>query len=139
MKEILELIKYAISIDNPIISATASLFIACLGIFGLITYTVEQKTKEIGIRKVLGSSITHIVFLLSKTLLKWIFIAVIFSWPIAWYFANKWLQTFFYRIDIGFEIFILAGGTVFLIALFSMGFKSIRAARANPVDSIKHE
>jgi putative ABC transport system permease protein len=116
-----------------------SLVIACLGIFGLISYTVEQKTKEIGIRKVLVSSLMRIVILLSKNLLTWILLAILISWPIAWYLVNKWLQNFFYRIKIGFDVFFVAGLIVFIISLFSMSFKTITAANANPVDSLKYE
>lgn len=116
-----------------------AIFISCLGLFGLAAFTAEQRTKEIGIRKVLGASVGSIVTLLSKEFLLLVGIAIILATPIAWYAANRWLENFAYRIHIQWSIFIIAGVIALLIALFTIGFQAIRAAVANPVDSLKNE
>lgn len=116
-----------------------TLFISCLGLFGLATLTAFQRTKEIGIRKVLGASIYRIVALLSRDFVKLILIAAVIASPIAWWAMNKWLEDFAYRINIGWWIFTLAGSTAILIALLTVSYQAIRAARANPVDSLRNE
>ncbi len=116
-----------------------SIFVACLGLFGLATYTAERRTKEIGIRKVLGASVHGVVGLLSKDFLKLVSIAAIIAFPIAWWAMNKWLEDFVYRIDIGWQIFAAAGVVVLLIALFTISFNAIKAAIANPVKSLRTE
>ncbi|MEJ7827217.1 MAG: FtsX-like permease family protein, partial [Segetibacter sp.] len=116
-----------------------SIFVACLGLFGLATYTAERRTKEIGIRKVLGASVHGVVGLLSKDFLKLVFIAAIIAFPIAWWAMNKWLEDFVYRIDIGWQIFAAAGVAVLLIALFTVSFNAIKAAVANPVKNLRTE
>ena len=121
------------------IFAGLTIFIACLGLFGLVTFTAEQRTKEIGIRKVLGATVPNVVGLLSKDFLKLVIIANVISWPLAWWIMNKWLQDFAYRINISWWIFLLAGLAALLIALITVSFKAIKAALANPVESLRTE
>jgi putative ABC transport system permease protein len=116
-----------------------AIFISCLGLFGLASFNAEQKTKEIGIRKVLGSSVSRIVMLLSKDLTRLVLLANIIAWPAAWYFLNRWLQNFLYRTQIRLDIFIIAGMATFIIALVTVSYQSIKAATANPVDSLRYE
>ncbi len=116
-----------------------SIFVACLGLFGLATYTAERRTKEIGIRKVLGASVQGVVRLLSKDFLKLVFIAALIAFPLAWWAMNKWLEDFVYRININWQVFVAAGIAVLLIALITVSFKAIKAAIANPVKSLRTE
>lgn len=116
-----------------------SIFVACLGLFGLAIYTAERRTKEIGIRKILGASVHGVVGLLSKDFLKLVFIAAIIAFPLAWWAMNKWLEDFVYRINISWEVFVVAGIAVLLIALITVSFKAIKAAMANPVKSLRTE
>jgi putative ABC transport system permease protein len=116
-----------------------AIVIACLGLFGLSSYTTEQRTKEIGVRKTLGASIPGIVFMLSKQFTKWVLLSNIIAWPVAFYFMNKWLQSFAYRIDIGIGIFIFSAVISFFIACMTIVYQSVRAARTNPVNSLKYE
>lgn len=116
-----------------------SIFLACLGLFGLAALTAINRTKEIGIRKVLGASVASIINLLSKDFLKLVGIAFIIASPVAWYFMHQWLQDFAYRVDIGWIVFILIGFVVVLIALLTISFQAIKAATANPVKSLRTE
>jgi putative ABC transport system permease protein len=116
-----------------------AIIIACLGLFGLATYIAEQRTKEIGIRKVLGATVTNIVGMLSKDFIKLVLISFAFATPIAWWFMNKWLQDFASRIDLSWWIFALTGITALLIALVTLSFQAIRAAISNPVKSLRTE
>jgi ABC-type antimicrobial peptide transport system permease subunit len=116
-----------------------AIFISCLGLFGLASFNAEQRTKEIGIRKVLGSSVSKIVMLLSKDLTKLVLLANIIAWPVAWFSMNRWLQSFLYRTHINLNIFIIAGAITLIIALFTISYHSIKAATANPVDSLRYE
>ena len=116
-----------------------AIFISCLGLFGLASFNAEQKTKEIGIRKVLGSSVSRVVIHLSKDLIRLVLLANILAWPAAWYLLNKWLQNFLYRTHIHFDIFIIAGAVTFIIALLTVSYQSIKTATANPVDSLRYE
>jgi len=116
-----------------------AILIACMGIFGLAAFTVEQRTKEIGIRKVLGASLSGLVSLLTKEFTQWVLIANIIAWPVAYFAMNKWLQNFAYRINIGWWIFVLAGGIALIIALLTVSWQAIRAALANPVESLRYE
>lgn len=116
-----------------------AIFIACLGMFALASYTAELKTKEIGIRKVLGASTPGIVTLLSKDFLKLVLLANIIAWPLAYYAMNTWLDDFAFRINIPLWSFIMASFAAFIIALATISFQSIKAALANPVESLKYE
>ena len=119
--------------------AGIAIFISCLGLFGLVTYTAETKVKEIGIRKVLGASVSQIASLLSVDLLKLVLVAFVIATPVAWYVMNKWLQDFAYRIDIQWWVFALAGFASVAIALVTVSFQAIKAALANPVKSLRSE
>ena len=116
-----------------------ALFIACLGLFGLAVFTAEQRTKEIGVRKVLGASVSSIVTLLSKDFLKLILLAILIASPLAWWAMNKWLQDFAYKITISWWVFAVAGLSVVFIALLTVSFQSIKAALMNPVKSLRNE
>jgi len=116
-----------------------TIFVACLGLFGLTSFTAEQKTKEIGIRKVLGASVSGIVYLLSRELVKWVLIANLIAWPLAWFFSNRWLQNFAYRINVNIWTFILSAALALAIALITVSYQSVKSARANPVDSLRYE
>ncbi|MVM31477.1 FtsX-like permease family protein [Spirosoma sp. HMF4905] len=116
-----------------------AIFISCLGLFGLVAFMAEQRTKEIGIRKVLGASVTSLVTLLSKDFLKLILIAIVIASPIAWYAMNRWLQSFAYRIDLDWWVFALAGLLAVSIALLTISFQSVKAALMNPVKSLRSE
>ncbi|HEY6503048.1 MAG TPA: ABC transporter permease [Chitinophagaceae bacterium] len=116
-----------------------SVFLACLGLFGLAALAAVNRTKEIGIRKVLGASLPGIVGLLSKDFLKLVAIALIIAAPLAWYFMNKWLQDFAYRISIGWWIFIVAGSLALVIAFITIAFQAIKAGIANPVKALRSE
>ncbi len=119
--------------------AMLAIFIACLGLFGLASFTAEQRTKEIGIRKVLGASVSQIVTLLSKDFLSLILVAFVLAVPIAWYVMSQWLQDFAYRTEIAWWIFVGAGLLSLVIALLTISFQSIRAALTNPVKSLRSE
>jgi len=116
-----------------------AIFIACIGLFGLVTFTAETRTKEIGIRKVLGASVSAIVTLLSKDFMKLVFLSILFSLPIAWYLMDKWLESFPYRIRISGWILLTASVSAVVIALITVSFQSIKAALINPVKSLKAE
>lgn len=116
-----------------------TIFISCLGLFGLATLTAFQRTKEIGIRKVLGASVSGIVAMLSKDFVKLVFVAIIIASPIAWWAMNKWLEDFAYRIDIEWWVFALAGFLAVVVALLTVSWQAVRAAVANPVDSLRDE
>jgi putative ABC transport system permease protein len=119
--------------------AIIAIFISCLGLFGLASFSCEQRTKEIGIRKVLGASITNVMVMLTKDFTKWVLLANIIAWPIAWYVVNKWLQNFAYRIDMTIWPFILAGFSALAIAIGTISWQAIKAATANPVESLHYE
>ncbi|MBO0948395.1 ABC transporter permease [Fibrella forsythiae] len=119
--------------------AILAIFIACLGLFGLAMFTAEQRTKEIGVRKVLGASVPNIVALLSKDFLRLVLIAILLASPVAWYAMSQWLLDFKYRIDIDWWVFALAGTIAIAIALFTVSFQSIKAALMDPVKSLRSE
>lgn len=121
------------------IFAGFAIFIACLGLFGLSLFATAQRVKEIGVRKVLGASLSNIVFLLSKDFLKLVIIALIIASPIAWFVMHSWLQNFAYRIGIGWWIFFAAGLLAIFIALATISYQAIKAALANPVKSLRSE
>ncbi len=115
------------------------IFIACLGLFGLAAFTAEQRTKEIGIRKVLGASVSNIMILLSREFARWVLLANIIAWPVAYFVMNRWLQNFAYRINIGWWVFITAALLALIIALFTVGFQAAKSALANPSESLRYE
>ena len=119
--------------------AGLSIFISCLGLLGLVAFTAEQRTKEIGIRKVMGASVSSIVTLLSKDFLKLVAIALVLAAPIAWYGMDTWLQDFAYRIDVPVWAFFLAGGLAGLVAFLTMSYQAIKAASVNPVKALRSE
>ena len=121
------------------IFAGFAIVIACLGLFALTAFTAEQRTKEIGIRKVLGSSIGSIIVLLSKEFAKLVLIAFFIASPIAWYAMRKWLEDYQYKQELGWQVFLGAGVFAIVIALLTTSYQSIKAATANPVNSLKSE
>ena len=121
------------------IFSTFAIFISCLGLFGLVSFATEQRTKEIGIRKVLGASVSGIIFMLSNSFAKLVAMAFVVATPLAWWGMNKWLQNFAYRADLGWPVFALAGGTALLIALATVSTQAIKAALANPVEALRYE
>ena len=116
-----------------------ALFIACLGLLGLSSYSIQRRTKEIGIRKVVGASVRRIVLLLSKEFTRWIFISFLIACPVSWYIMNLWLQNFAYKTELYWWIFAVSGMTALLIAIITVGFQTIHAALKNPVDSLGYE
>jgi putative ABC transport system permease protein len=116
-----------------------AILIACLGLLGLATYSAVQRTKEIGVRKVLGAEVSSIVKLLSIDFVKLVLIAILVATPFSWYVMDKWLHVYAYQIDVSWWIFALAGSIALAIALATVSFNAIRAARANPVDSLRTE
>ena len=116
-----------------------AIFIACLGLFALAAFTAEQRTKEIGIRKVLGASVRSLSMLLTIEFIVLVFIAFVPASAIGWWASSQWLSGFAFRVDINQSIFIIAGVSAIAIAWLTVGFQSIKAARANPVDSLRHE
>jgi putative ABC transport system permease protein len=120
-------------------ASVLSIFIACMGLFGLATLVVVRRTKEIGIRKVLGAGTTNIVKLLSQDFVVLVVVASVIAFPIAWWALSKWLQDFTYRIDIPVWIFILAAVVALLVALITVSFQAIKAAWTNPVKSLRTE
>jgi len=119
--------------------AVLAIFISCLGLLGLASYSTLQRTREIGIRKVLGASVPGIVNLLSVDFLKLVTASFFIAMPLAWYFMHKWLQDFAYRIDISWWIFVLAGILAIMIAIATISFQAIKAAMSNPVKSLRSE
>lgn len=119
--------------------AGLAIFIAGLGLFGLVAFAAEQRTKEIGIRKVLGASMTKILFLLSREFMRWVLLANIIAWPVAYLIMHKWLQNFAYRINIGIVIFLVSGGTALFIAFLTVGLQALKSAAADPVAALRYE
>ena len=119
--------------------AALAIIISCLGLFGLAAYTAERRTKEIGIRKVLGSTVPGIAALLSKDFLKLVSISCVLAFPLAWWMMHNWLQGYEYRITISWAIFLIAGFLAIVIALLTVSFQAIKAAIANPVKSLRTE
>jgi len=119
--------------------ALLAIVIACLGLFALSSFMITQRTKEIGVRRVLGASMSNVVFILSKDFLILVAISNVIAWPVAYYFMNKWLQDYAYRIGISWWMFAVAGGMAFVIAFLTVGVQAIKAATANPVESLRYE
>ncbi len=116
-----------------------TIFIACLGLFGLASFTAERRTKEIGIRKVLGASIGSIVIILSKEYVKWIALANVIAWPLTYYFMSRWLEGFAYHTSLNILAFLASGLLALIIALLTVSFQTFKAAAVNPIDSLKYE
>lgn len=116
-----------------------ALIIACLGLFGMASFLIEKRTKEVGIRKVLGGSTAGIILLLSKDLIRCVLIANVIAWPLGYFVVRKLLQSYAYRTDIGLDVFLISGSIAVGIALLTVSYKSIRAALANPVESLRYE
>jgi ABC-type antimicrobial peptide transport system permease subunit len=119
--------------------AMLAIIISCLGLFGLAAYTAERRIKEIGVRKVLGASISNITTLLSKDFLLLVFISCLVAFPLAWWMMHNWLQNYKYHIEISLWIFLIAGVVAILIALITVSFQAIKAAVANPVKNLRTE
>jgi ABC-type transport system, involved in lipoprotein release, permease component len=122
-----------------LIFAILSISVACLGLFGLATFTAEERTKEIGVRKVLGASAANILLLLSKEFSKWVLFANLVAWPVAYLMMNRWLQNFAYQTNIGLWPFLLSALLALIIALFTVSYQSVRAAFTDPVDCLRYE
>ena len=116
-----------------------AIFIACLGLLGLVAFVTEQRTKEIGIRKILGASVSEIVFMLSKQFTRWVLVANIVAWPIAYYVMRNWLKDFAYRVEINPWFFLISGALALALALLAVGTHAIKAATANPVESLRYK
>ena len=119
--------------------STIAIFIGCLGLFGLATFMANQKTKEIGVRKVLGASVESIMMLFSKEYLRLILIGFLLAAPLSWYIMNKFLDEFAYKITIGFDVFAIGLVTTLAIAMLTVGYKSFTAALVNPANSLRSE
>ena len=122
-----------------VIFSSLSVLVACLGLLGLVSFTSEVRTKEIGIHKVLGASTGSVILLLSRDFVRWIVIANIVAWPLAWFMMNRWLQNFAYRAKIGWAVFVLAGFVTVLLAVLTFLFQTLRAACAKPANSLRYE
>jgi ABC-type antimicrobial peptide transport system permease subunit len=128
------------TIKNLSIAFTSiAIFISSLGLFGLASFMAERRTKEIGIRKVLGATVQQITFLLSADFLKLLLVSFLIAIPIAWYFANEWLTAFAYHTDLTMAIPLIAAGVLLATALLSVGYQAIKAAIGNPVKSLRSE
>lgn len=114
-------------------------FIACLGLFGLASFLAEQRTQEVGIRKILGASTSGITMILTREFVQWVILANIIAWPLAYYAGRRWLQGFAYPARFGIELFLLAAGLSLSIAAFTVVHQALQAARANPADSLRYE
>ena len=110
-----------------------------MGLFGLAMFSAQQRTREIGIRKALGATVADIALMLSKSFVKWVLVANIFAWPLAYWFSKSWLEDYPYRIDIGFSLYASAGLLALAIALVAVSYQTIKAARNNPVDALRYE
>ncbi len=121
------------------IFSVLAIFVACLGLLGLASFVTERRTKEIGVRKVLGASVPEIIGLLTGQFVRWVVLANVIAWPIAYFVMNLWLQNFAYKVNVGFFVFVASGALALLIALATVSSHAIRAATANPVESLRYE
>ncbi len=119
--------------------AFLAVFISCLGLFGLSAFAAEQRTKETGIRKVLGATVTNLWAMQSKGFVSLVILSLVIASPLAWYFMNNWLTDYEYRIDIHWSVFALAGLAAVGVAFLTVSFQSVKAALANPVESLRSE
>jgi putative ABC transport system permease protein len=116
-----------------------AIFVACLGLFALAAFTAEQRTKEIGIRKVMGASVPHLALLLSKEFTKLVLVAFLPAAALGWYVSNQWLNGFAYRVTISPAVIVLSGIVAIMVAWITVSFQSVKAATSNPVDSLRYE
>jgi ABC-type antimicrobial peptide transport system permease subunit len=121
------------------IFAALAMFISCLGLFGLAAYMAEQRTRELGVRKVLGASVGQLVALLGKEFMVLVLVSCVIASPVAYYFLQRWLQGYYYRITIGPEVFVLATALAVVVTMLTVGYQSIRAALMNPVNSLRSD
>jgi putative ABC transport system permease protein len=119
--------------------AILAVFIACLGLFGLASFTAEQRTKEIGVRKVLGATVPQVTLLLCKEFLLLVLLANVIAWPVAYLVMKNWIQNYAYQTGLGLYIFAAAMAAALIVAVISVGFQAIKAAISNPVDSLRYE
>ena len=119
--------------------ALLAILVACMGLFGMAAFAAEQRTKEVGIRKVLGASVSGIMMMLSGAFTKWVLLANLFAWPIAYFAMENWLRSFAYRINLGIDIFAMSTIIAFIVAVFTVSTQAIRAAVANPIESLRYE
>ena len=113
--------------------------IGCLGLFGLASFTAEQRTKEIGIRKALGASVSGIILLMVREFTKWVLIAVVIAWPVGYIVMRSWLQNFYYRTGLGLNLFLMAALLALVISVLTVSYQAIKAAVANPIESLRYE
>ncbi len=120
-------------------ASIVAVMISCFGLFGLTALIMTKRTKEIGIRKVVGASVKSIIVMVSNQFIKWIILANIIAWPAAYLIMNSWLQNFAYKITVGWELYILSAGIVLIVAIFTVFTMVIRVALANPVEALRYE
>lgn len=119
--------------------AILAIIISCLGLFGLASFMAEEKTKEIGIRKIMGASVASLVGIFSREFTKWVLLANLIAWPIAWFYMEKWLNNYAYRIEMPLWVFVAVAALVIIIASITVGHQSWRSATQDPVKSLKYE
>jgi putative ABC transport system permease protein len=119
--------------------ALSAIALSCLGLLGLAIFSAQRRTKEICIRKVVGASVLELIFMVSKDFTKWVLLANLIAWPVAWYAMSKWLQNFAYRIDLTIWPFLLSGLAALAIALITVSWQAVRAATTNPVEALRYE
>jgi putative ABC transport system permease protein len=119
--------------------AGISLFVACLGLLGLASFSIERRTKEIGIRKVLGASVPGIAALFAGEFIRWVLVANVVAWPVVLWAMRAWMGNFAYRARLGLPIFLLSGALALVIALMTVGYQAVKAAVADPIDSLRYE
>ena len=122
-----------------LVFSSLSILVACLGLFGLAAFTAEVRTKEIGIRKTLGATTASVTVLLSKEFVKWVLLANVAAWPLAWFLMNKWLRNFVYRVGMGWSVFAASSLAILTVAVLTFVFQALKAASANPVKSMRYE
>ena len=116
-----------------------AILISCLGLFGLAAFMAERRTKEIGVRRIVGAPMKNVVFMLSKDFTKWVLLSNVIAWPVAYYIMRKILEKYAFRTHIGLEIFVLSGLAALLIALLTVSYQAVKAARTNPANSLRYE